>query len=455
MATKPFPLKSKKVKKVRTKNRVIATAIPAPGSMPIIRRLRKYEPVSMQGQPLVVWDRAEGVNVYDRFGNKWLDWSSGVLVTNAGHGRKEIVNAVVRQARHGMLHNYCFASEIRSLLVEKLVKLAPKAIDKSFLLTTGSETTEVAIKLARTHGRKVGGKRKIGIVSFVNAFHGRTMGAQMIGGIPSLKEWIVNLDKDMVQVPFPDGYWNEDTSFEGFLKALKKQKKTPAQVAGVITETYQGGGADFAPSAYMKKLRAWCTKNRIVLICDEVQAGFGRTGKMWGFENYGIIPDLICCGKGITSSLPLSAVLGKKKFLDIYGPAEMTSTHTGSPIPAVAAMASIDLIVKEKLPRNAARMGKVLMQGLRKLAKKYSDVVGCVHGKGLVAGMHIVKKGKKQKDGELAWEIVRACVEKGLLMFSPVGASTIKIAPPLIITKEQVEEGLDVLDEAFAEVLGR
>ena len=455
MATKPFPLKPRKVKKVRTKNRVIKTEIPVKASLPILKRLRKYEPLSMQGQPLVVWDKAQGVHVKDRFGNKWLDWSSGVLVTNAGHGRKEIVNAIVKQARHGLLHNYCFPSEVRSLLVEKLVKLAPKGLDKCLLLTTGSETTECAIKLARTYGQMVGGKRKIGIVSFVNAFHGRTMGAQMIGGSPALKEWIVNLDKDMVQVPFPDGYWNEDTSFEGFLKSLKKLKMPPSRIAGVISETYQGGGADFAPKTFMQKLRRWCTANKIVMIDDEVQAGFGRTGKFWGCEHYGIIPDIICCGKGISSSLPLSAVLGKKKFMDQYGPAEMTSTHTGSPVPAAAAMVSVELIIEEKLAQNAAKVGRVLMTELKKLAKKYADVVGCVHGKGLVAGMHIVKKGKKEKDPDLAWKVVKACIEKGLLMFAPVGGSTIKIAPPLTMTKEQVLEGVGVLDEAMAEVLKR
>ena len=221
---RPYPMIPKKVKPVRTRNRVIKTKIPVPQSLPILKRLRKYEPVSMSGQPLIVWDRAIGCNVYDKWGNKWLDWSSCVLVSNAGHGRREIVNAVVKQAKHRLLANYCFPTEIRSLLVEKLVKLAPKQIDKCFLLTTGSETTEAAIKLARTHGRSIGGKRKIGIVSFEKAFHGRTLGAQMIGGIPSLKEWIINLDKDMVQVPFPDGYWNEDTSFDGFLRALRKQK---------------------------------------------------------------------------------------------------------------------------------------------------------------------------------------------------------------------------------------
>ncbi len=451
---KEFPLTPRPVKPVKTKNRVIKTSIPVPQSLPILKRLRKYEPLSMSGQPPIVWDRAVGEHVYDAWGNKWLDWSSCVLVANAGHGRKEIVDAVVNQARKPLLATYCFPTETRSLLVEKLVKMAPKGLDKCFLITTGAETTECALKLARTHGIKVGGTKKIGIVSFTKAFHGRTMGAQMMGGTPALKNWIINVDPDMVQVPFPDGYWQEDTSFEFFLNAVAKAGKTPETIAGVITETYQGGGADFAPAEFMQKLRAWCTANEIVMICDEVQAGFGRTGKLFGFEHYGIVPDIFCCGKGVSGSLPLSAVLGKPEIMDLYGPNEMTSTHTGSPVCAAAALANLNIITKERLWKNAEKVGRVLFDGLEGIAQKYSDVVGCVHGKGLVAGVQIVKSSnRKEKDGDLAWEAVRLCIDKGLLMFAPVGGSTIKIAPPLTTTKEQVLEGITVLDEAMAEAI--
>jgi 4-aminobutyrate aminotransferase / (S)-3-amino-2-methylpropionate transaminase / 5-aminovalerate transaminase len=451
---KEFPLIPRKVKPVKTRNRVIKTPIPPPQALPILKRLRKYEPQSMSGQPLVVWDKAIGAHVYDAWGNKWLDWSSCVLVANAGHGRKEIADAIIKQAKKPLLATYCFPTEIRSLLAEKLVKMAPKELDKVFLITTGGETTECALKLARTYGQKVGGREKIGIVSFNKAFHGRTLGSQMMGGIPSLKQWIVNTDPAIVQVPFPDGYWVEDTSFEAFLANVEKQGLTPNRIAGVISETYQGGGSDFAPVEFMKKMRAWCTKNQIVMICDEVQAGFGRTGKLFGFEHYGIVPDLFCCGKGISSSLPLSALIGKSSIMDLYGPNEMTSTHTGSPIPAAAALANLNIITREKLWKNAEKMGQVLFEGLNGLAEKYSDVIGCVHGKGLVAGVQIVKAtNKKEKDPDLAWEIVRNCIEKGLLMFAPVGGSTVKIAPPLITTKEQILEGVSVLDEAMAEAI--
>ena len=298
----------------------------------MLERLRQFEPASMSGQPLVVWDRAEGIQVFDRWGNMWLDWSCGVLVTNAGHNHPKIRQAILDQVNHGLLHNYCFPSEVRAQLVEQLAAVAPEGLKKVFLLTTGAEACECAIKLARTWGRKVAGDRKITVVTFHNAFHGRTLGAQMAGGIPALKDWIVNLDRNIVQVPFPDGFRGPDTSFEGFLRALEAQGVKPEMVAGVMTETYQGGNASFAPPEYIQKLRAWCDQHQALLMFDEVQAGFGRTGKFWGFEHYGVVPDLICCGKGISSGLPISAVIGRPQIMDLYPPGSMTSTHTGNPV---------------------------------------------------------------------------------------------------------------------------
>ena len=445
----------KPVPPVRTKFRRIQTAIPAPASIPILQTLYRDEPQSMRGQPPVFWDRAEGFQVHDAWGNTWIDWSSGVLVANAGHGRPEIVEAICQQARKTLLHNYCFPSEIRARLVRRLAELAPSPLEKVFVLTTGAETTECAVKLARTHGRAVGGDRKIGIVSYEGAFHGRTLGAQMIGGIPALKEWIVNLDPDMVQVPFPDGFRCPDTSFGFFLKSLKEKGFGPDRIAGVISETYQGGSAGFMPTPYAQELAAWCKQHDIVLIFDEVQAAFGRTGTMWGFEHYGIVPDIACCGKGITSGLPLSAVIGRADLMDQYPPGSMTSTHTGNPICAAAALANLDLVVKEGLPAKAAAVGAVLHAGLQEIKQRQAQVCGAVMGKGMVAGVHMVKPGGVAPDGDLAARIVDLCVEKGLLMFHPVGlgGGTVKIAPPLVTPEEAIQEGLAVLEEAIEEAM--
>jgi 4-aminobutyrate aminotransferase/(S)-3-amino-2-methylpropionate transaminase len=457
---KAFDIQPKHVKPVETPFRKIATAIPAPETLEVLQTLHRCEPISMTGQPPIVWDRAEGVQVYDRAGNKWLDWSSGVVVANAGHGASEVREAIRRQVDKGLLHNYCFPNAERAELVKYLVDITPKALDKVFLLTTGSEATECAVKLARTHGQRIGGREKIAIISFGGAFHGRTLGAQMIGGLPALKQGIVNLDPDMHQAPFPDGFRVEDTSFELFLRTLAEAKVPAGRVAGVILETFQGGSACFAPKEYMQALARWCQENRALLICDEIQAGFGRTGKLFGFEHYDIIPDLMCCGKGISSSLPLSAVIGRSDIMDLYGPAEMTSTHTGNPVCAVAALASIRKIVEGGLVKNAEVMGEVLLDGLQEIAGRYPKIVAAVRGRGLVAGLHLVKGGTKEPDGDLAFAIVEKAFQKGLLLFAPVGfgGGTVKVCPPLTITREAIVDGLVALRESILEAamdLGR
>ncbi len=409
----------------------------------------------MQGQAPVVWDRAENFQVFDKWGNCWIDWSSGVLIANAGHGRQEIVDAIVAQAQAKLLTNYCFPSEIRARLTQTLIDLLPEPLKKVFLLTTGSETVECAIKLSRAHAVRKYGRQKNVIVSYEKAFHGRTMGSQQAGGIPALKEWMVHLDPGFVQVPFPDGFRTTDTSFEFFLESLTQQGVAPEQIAGVILETYQGGSASFAPVAYMQRMYEWTRRHDILLTCDEVQAGFGRTGKLWGFEHYGLVPDLTTWGKGVSSSLPLAFVAGRPDVMDLFPPGSMTSTHTGNPVCCAAALASLDLVLKEDLSGNAERVGAVLFERLRAIQRTYPTVVGNVDGKGLVAGMACVRPGTLEPDADLAFEIVQRMMEKGVLLFSPVGfgGATIKICPPLTITTDAIVESTSVLAECFREVL--
>ena len=439
------------VSKVETKHRRVSGSLPHPDSIPTLEKLRSLEPVSMRGMPPIVWDRAEDYYVWDKYGNQWLDWSSGVLVTNAGHGVKEVRDAVIAQVQSGLLHNYVFPSEERAALVELLASLSPEGLDKIFLLTTGSEATECAIKLSRSHGIKVGGRGKIGIIGFERGFHGRTLGSQQAGGMAGQKNWIVNEDPAIINMPFPDGYWQEDVSFDRFLEALAARGLKPENIAGVIMETYQGVGPDFAPVDYVKKLSQWCREHQIVLTFDEVQAGFGRTGKFWAFEHYdGVVPDLICCGKGISSSLPLSAVIGRTAVMDQFGPGSMTSTHTGNPVCCAAAMAAINKILREKMTENAAALEKPLLDGLKKIQAKHPKVIGHVTAKGLVAGTQTIKAGTKDPDHDLAHRIIELCYQRGLLLFAPVGAwgQTVKIAPPLSIPLDALEEGLAVLAEA-------
>jgi 4-aminobutyrate aminotransferase-like enzyme len=444
------------VKPVETKYRRIVTKLPVPASLEIIEKLKRSEPQSMQGQPPIIWDKAEGINVFDKYGNKWLDFSAGVLITNAGHNHPKIKAALLKKIEQGLLSTYVFMHEDRAALTEKLAKLSPAGLDKVFLLTTGSEANENAIKLCKTYGIKKGGPEKTVFVSFTNAFHGRTMGSQLAGGIPALKTWMPRLDPSFIQVPFPDDYLVKDLSFDLFIKTLKESGVNPKHVCGVMTESYQGRGPFFLPKEYAQKLRKWCTENDALLIMDEVQAGFGRSGKFFTFEHYDIVPDFIVCGKGISSSLPISAVIGRKEIMDIYAPGSMTSTHSASPLPVAAALANLDVLIDEKLTENAANLGVILKAHLEKIGAKYKSRIGKILSCGLVAGLLIVKEGTLDPDADLALKINEACFQKGLLMFAPVGTGggCIKIAPPLIITKEALEEGLAVLSEAFTQVLG-
>jgi 4-aminobutyrate aminotransferase/diaminobutyrate-pyruvate transaminase/4-aminobutyrate aminotransferase/(S)-3-amino-2-methylpropionate transaminase len=428
------------------------TKLPAPESIPVLEKLYEFEPRAMRGQPPVVWDRAEGFQVYDAWGNCWIDWSSGVLIANAGHGRPEIAEAIARQANARLLTSFSFANEPRARLVERLSSLLPEPLKKIFLYSIGSEAVECALKMCRTYGVKTGGRSKHVIVSYRNAFHGRTLGAQQAGGIPELKEWIVNLDRGFVQIPFPDGFRTRETSFESFERSLREQGVEPQNVAGVILETYQGGSAAFAPARYMQDLRQWCTGHKALLICDEIQAGFGRTGTLWGFEHYGIVPDLAVFGKGISGSLPMAAVAGRPDVLDQYPPLSMTSSHAGNPVCCAAALASVDLVVNERLADRARETGAVLHRKLQAMSSRFPQI-GTVAGKGLVAGVACVRPGTTEPDGDLAFDVVRRAMEKGVLMFAPVGlgGATVKISPPLVIPEDAMIESVDALEEAFAE----
>jgi len=450
---KEFSIDPRTVPHVETKYRRIATQIPHPDSLATLEKLRKFEPQSMRGQPPIVWDRAEDIFVFDKHGNRWLDWSSGVLVTNAGHCAPEVKQAILDQVNSNLLHNYCFPSEERAVLAEELASLAPDGLKKVFLLTTGSEATECAIKLSRAHGIKVGGNKKIGIIGWERGFHGRTLGSQQAGGMAGQKNEDRDEDPAIITAPFPDGYWQTDTSFDAFVKSVAARGLTPETTAGVIMETYQGVGPDFAPVEFVQKLRAWCDANHIVLTFDEVQAGFGRTGKFWAFEHYGVTPDVICCG--ISSSLPLSAVIGRESIMDQFAPGSMTSTHTGNPVCAAAALASVRKIVRERLTENAAALEPVLLAGLKKIQAKHPQVIGHVTARGLVAGMQAVKRGTKEPDHDLAHAIIERCMHKGLLLVAPVGAwgQTVKIAPPLTITAEALRESIDVLAQATDEAV--
>lgn len=449
---------------VKTPFRCIKNTVPCEESQELLGYLYENEPRSMHGQPQVLWHKADGYNVYDIAGNKWLDFSSGILVVNVGHNRPEVQKAVNNQMATGVTHTYVFPNEPRARLVKLLNDIVPPYFDAIFLLTTGSEAVENIIKVMRSWGIKNGGMKKIGVVSFDGAFHGRTLGAQMAGGIPSLKRWIVNFDPDIFQVPFPDCYECpcgkmeyaecEEECFDLFLRSINekiKGEKAADRIAGIIAEPYRGGTVDFFPDRYVQMLWKWCKENNILLAFDEIQSGFGRTGKMFAHEYYNVQCDLMSCGKAISGGLPLSAVCSTKEIMNEFPPGEMTSTHSGNPVCCTAAIANLQILLKERLVENAAKVGLVFHNELKKLAEENKNVIMSVRGRGMVYGIHIGDPGTMQPSKNLAVSIVHNAVRLGLLLISPIGpnGNVLKICPPLILTEDAVKDGVAALDEAI------
>ncbi len=449
MATKEFPLRPEDVPPVESRYRRIRTKIPVPQSVATLRQLRELEPRSMGGQPPILWHHGRGANLFDPYGNMWLDFSSGVLVTASGHGHPRICQAISDMAERGLYHAYCFPTEIRAALVAKITAMLTPPLAKVFLLTTGSEAIECCIKLALTRARAVGGPGKSVLVSFENAFHGRTMGAQLAGGSPAAKAWIGDLDGRFVQVPYPDGFRQQDVSFEVFTRALARQEVEPDRVCAVISETYQGCNATLMPLEYARKLRQWCDEHEALLIFDEVQAGFGRCGKPFGFMHYGIVPDLAACGKGISGGMPLSAVVGTRELMDQYGPGEMTSTHSANPVCSAAALANLEVIESEGLVDRAAALGKVLAEGAARILAASGGKVTHVASTGLVAALQFTKPGTTEPQPQAAWDFTWEAVKRGIMLFAPVGVggSAVKLNPPLVIEEDALREGLTVLVE--------
>lgn len=454
-----FRREPKNVPLIATKNRRICTQIPVPESLEIIERSIKYEPWSMNNQLYAVWDKAVDYQVYDKWGNIWIDFSSGIFVTNSGHGNPEIVQAIQSVLDKPLLNAYYYFSDERAQLAEYLVKKAPAGMDKVFFLTTGAETTECALKLCRLHGMKQS-PNKLGMLSFGGAFHGKTMGAQTMAGKPESWKWIGNLDPCIYHLPCPtdafqpmDQIYDEPAGrrrFQEDIWALERSGVDLDTIAGAIFEPYQGWAALFYPIGYIKALREFLTERGALLVSDEVQAGFGRTGKWFGFEYYGVDVDIVCCGKAVSGALPLSAVLSRKELIDIDG--SLNSTHGGSPLPVISALANLKYLEKERLIERAKEKEGVLRRKFQELQDRFPDRIAAIHGMGLAFAAVVVKPGTKELDIELVDRVIERAFEKGLMSIRTM-TGTIKVGPPLTIPEDALIEGMDILIESMGEVV--
>lgn len=455
MTSFSFDLTPKDTPRVETAWRRIVTPFPVPESLPLFADLEKYESTSMHGQLPVVWDRAEGCQVFDPWGNIWLDFTSTIFVANAGHGNPEIIRAIEDQLQKPLLHTYSYANTPRVEYVKLLATTAPAGLDKVFLLSAGTEATECALKLMRLDGRRRG-KRRPGIVCFEGNWHGRTMGAQMLSNNAEQKAWIGYQDPNIFHLPFPYPWRDigDPAAYfrDAFADLCRSQGLDPKRdICGFMLETFQGWAAAFYPEAFVREVRATADAIGALLTFDEMQSGFGRTGRLFGYEHYGVRADLLCCGKGISSSLPLSAVIGSAAIMDLPPVGSMSSTHSANPLACAAGLANLRAILDHDLVGRSARLGAVLHQRLHALQRRFPEVLSHVLGRGLVAGL-IFYDPEGRPLAAVASRVCEKALRKGLLLVH-TGRESIKIGPPLTIPEEALEEGLDVLAQAMAEVM--
>lgn len=452
MAGTGFSHQPIKVKKIRTKFRTIKTEIPAPESVEMLNKMYSLEAQAMHGQLPLVWDKADNFQIYDKWGNVWIDFTSTIFVANSGHANKRIVKGLKRLLEKPLLHTYTYASSERIDYLEYLIANTPNQFEKAFLLSAGTETTEAALKLMRLNGQKKG-KRKGGIICFNGAYHGRTMGAQLMTGNPSQKEWVGYQDPNIhhINFPYPWEVKSPEDFFNHEIEQLLKNKNLDANkdLCGFMLETFQGWGAVFYPIDFVKALMTFSKKHNMLVTFDEMQAGFGRTGKLFGYEHYSVEPDILCCGKGASSGLPLAILLGSKEVMDLPGVGSMSSTHSANPLVCVAGHENLIALIEDGLISQAENLGNFFHSRLNEIKCKYPNHLKYVYGKGLVAALIFIDKNNNPLT-TLCDIISEKAFQRGLLVVH-TGRESIKLAPPLSISKEALVEGLEVIEECIKE----
>jgi 4-aminobutyrate aminotransferase/(S)-3-amino-2-methylpropionate transaminase len=395
--------------------------------------------------------RAENAEVWDVEGKRYIDFAGGIAVLNTGHRHPKVMAAVQAQLeRYTHTAFQVMAYEPYIALAERLNTLAPfKGPAKTILFTTGAEAVENAIKIARAAtGRP-------GVIAFTGAFHGRTLLTMgLTGKVLPYKKGFGPFPSDLYHVPFPIEH--HGVSVADSLKAINflfKADIEPARVAAIVIEPVQGeGGFYVAPKELLVELRKLCDAHGILLISDEVQAGFARTGKMFGIEHSGVEPDLIAIAKSLAGGLPLSGVVGRAEIMDACEPGGLGGTYGGNPVACAAALAVLDVIEGEKLLDRANAMGERIKAKLNQLAKRNDLMpIAAIRGPGAMIGFEIVKhRGSFEPDADATKRLTTAALEKGLIVLScGTFANVIRILVPLTASDAIVDEGMKMLEQAM------
>ena len=439
-----------------------AKALSAGGGRPgpkakawVARDERVISPSLTRTYPLVV-AKGEGATITDVDGYRYLDFTAGIAVTASGHCHPKVVEAITRQAK-ALIHmsgtDFYYPAQIR--LAERLVDVTPgRHAKQCFLTNSGTETTEAAMKLARHTTRRQN------FVSFIGGFHGRTFGAMSLSASKPLhKQGFGPLVPGIYHVPYADcyrcpyGLKPESCDF-ACVKAIKEELfhhvVEPEEVAAIVVEPIQGeGGYIVPPDGYLTRLKELAHEFGILLIVDEIQTGMGRTGRMWGCDHDGVVPDLMLVAKALASGLPLGALIADARHMT-WPPGAHANTFGGNPVACEAALVTLDLL-NDGLIENAARVGRYLLTQCRRLQARHR-LIGDVRGRGLMVGLDLVRdRETKEPAVEERNALIEICFQNGLLLLG-CGRSVLRFMPPLMISRADVDRAMAVVDEALGQV---
>jgi len=398
--------------------------------------------------------RASNAEIWDAAGRRYIDFAAGIAVLNVGHRHPRVVAAVARQLEE--LTHACFQVmpyEPYVRLAERLNALAPGATPKkSLFFTTGAEAVENAIKIARYH------TRRSAVIAFSGGFHGRTLATMTLTGkVQPYKAGFGPMLPDVFHVPYPMSY--HGVSPEDSLAALERLFKADVdaeRVAAIVIEPVQGeGGFYVAPAEFLRTLRALCDRHGMLLIADEIQTGFARTGRLFAIEHAGVEPDLITVAKSLGGGLPLAGVIGKAAIMDAPPPGGLGGTYAGPPLGCAAGLAVLDVIAEEQLCERAVHVGQVLRTRLGALQQRF-PAIGEIRGLGAMVAMELVRqRDPEQPDAELTRALVQAAARRGLVILAcGVYGNVIRFLAPLTISDAVLAEGLDCLEAALGDLAG-
>tara|TARA_R110002020_G_scaffold150151_2_gene326729 strand:+ start:1651 stop:2901 length:1251 start_codon:yes stop_codon:yes gene_type:complete len=415
---------------VKTKNRLIKDSFSLSRG-DLAANKKKNEPKSLGEQVPVVWHEAKDFNVYDEDGNKWIDMTSGIFVANAGHSNEKIKQAIKDQLDNNLLFAYQYEARVRDNFVKKLLDITPTHLDKVALLNTGSEATDACYRIIKGWAKK---NNKKYIVCFNGSYHGRVLGSALMCGSREESEWSNMVDNDVVFLDFP---YEDSDKFDPSLLPPKEE------IAAFFLETYQGWGACMYPAEYIKDLYEFSREAGALVCFDEVQSGFYRMGEIFGYMTYGgfLKPDLVAAGKGISSCLPMAAVLGRADIIDADEDANLSGTHAGNTLCCAASLANLEFLTEKDFQKELKQKVEYFENRAKSLL--IHDSVLKVNCKGMVAGIIF-------DSTELANKVVEYCLLNGVLPVCTFRES-IKLGPPLTITIDAIAEVFDVIEQSLGE----